>query len=185
MIQKIMAAYMALGLLSLSVSCDGSKKMNNTISSNLEAIQSAPVRTPGPEAIVYKTVKDYSDLVPVIMNKERTKIVSYPAPSDVYYKGKLATPTPLKDGYWLDNRGINENVVFTSFTYEEYGALTETPSMSVLLSKIIDRYPLKELIACGLRLKYSNEIKELNELIDNHFEGCRIIEIKTPLTVIL
>jgi len=171
---------MAIGFLSISVSCNGSKKMKNTISSNPEAIQSASsARTPGPEAIIYKTVKDYSDLVPVIMNKDRTQIIAYPAPSDVYYQGKLAKPTPLKDGYWLDNRGINENVVFTSYTYEEYGALTETPAINVLLSKIIDIHPLKELVRCGSRSKYSNELKELNELIDNHFEGCKIYRDKT------
>jgi hypothetical protein len=183
--KKSIMALMAISLLFISGSCDGSKKMKSTISS-IPVIQSKSetMRTPGPEAVIYKTVKDYSDLVPVIMNNERTQIISYPAPSDVYYKGKLAKPTPLKEGYWLDNRGINENVAFTAYTYEEYSALTETPAMNLLLSKIIDKYPLIELIACGPRSKYSNEIKDLNELIDNHFEGCKIIEIKPPLPAI-
>jgi len=175
---KLIIVLMATGFLSMSVSCNGSKKIKNTISPNPVAMQSEPLRTPSPEAIVYKTVKDYSGLVPVIMNNERTQIVSYPAPSDVFFKGKLAKPTPLKDGYWLDNRGINQNVAFTSYTYEEYSALKETPLMNVLLSKIIDKYPLKELIGCGPRSKYSNETEDLNKLIDRRFEGCNIIEIK-------
>ena len=180
MIQKSFMTLFAMSLLVISGSCAGSKKVKNTTDSipviQSDVIETKTMRTTGPEAVIYKTVQDYSEWVPVIMNNERTRIVSYPAPSDVYYKGKLAKPTPLKDGYWLDNRGINENVAFTSYTYEEYSALTETPAMSVLINRIIDKYPLLELITCGPRSKYADEIKDLNELIDRHFEGCKIIK---------
>jgi len=33
-------------------------------------------------------------------------------------------------------------VAFMSFTYAEYAALKEVPSMEVLLSKIVEKYPL-------------------------------------------
>jgi len=133
-------------------------------------------------AIVYKTVSDFSDNVPVIMNAERTVIVSYPAPSDIYYKGKLALPTPLKNGYWLDNRGINRNVVFLNYTYEAYSKLKGSLPMNVMLKNIKEKYPLKELIYCGSRYQYKDEVKELNALIDAGFPGCKRINI-IPMSV--
>lgn len=134
---------------------------------------------PGPQAVVYKTIKDYTNLVPVIMNSEKTKIVSYPAPSDVYYQGKLAKPTALKNGYLLDNRGINENVAFLNYTYEEYSRLSEAPSQKEMLSRIAEKNPLKELIDCGLRTQYKDEVSELNTLIDRNFPGCKRAKIKS------
>jgi hypothetical protein len=134
---------------------------------------------PGPQAIIYKTIKDYTNLVPVIMNSEKTKIVSYPAPTDVFYQGKLAKPTVLKNGYLLDNRGINENVAFLNYTYEEYSKLPEAPSMKDMLSRITERNPLTELINCGLRSQYTDEVKELNSLIDANFPDCKKAKIKS------
>ena len=130
-----------------------------------------------PPMVVYKTRKDYSDLVPVIMDEERTQIVSYPDPSDLFYEGKLAKPTALKDGYLIDNRGINANVAFLGYTYEVYSKLKQPPRMQELLSKIVDKYPLLELVYCGSRTKYKQEIPELDALIDAGFPNCRKVEI--------
>lgn len=118
-----------------------------------------------PVVYVYKTKNDYSNLVPVIMDESRTRIVSYPAPSDVKTGGKLALPTRLKDGYLLDNRGIGPNVAFLSYTYEEYSKMKSAPSMDVLMENIIDKYPLTELRSCGHRSDYRNIEEELNEII--------------------
>lgn len=130
---------------------------------------------PGPQTIVYKTRKDYSDFVPVTMNAQRTQIVSYPSPKDVYYRGKLAKPTSLKNGYWLDNRGINESTVFLKYTYEEYSLLKEAPEYQEMLLNILDKKPFVEIISCGLRSQYKNEEEELNTLIDGNFAGCKYL----------
>ena len=132
--------------------------------------------------IIYKTTKDFSDLVPVIMDAGRMKIVSYPAPTDLFYQSELAKPTDLKNGYLLDNRGISENVVFLKYTYENYSKLTEAPSLKELMSNIADKYPLKEMIYCGKRNQYKEEIKELNVLIEKGFPGCKKAKI-TPMGV--
>lgn len=129
--------------------------------------------SPGPQALVYKTVRDYSRQVPVLLNAAKTEIVSYPDPRDLQYRGNLATPTPLDNGYWLDNRGIGVNVAFLNYTYEEYARLPEAPARSVLLECIIDRNPLSELWNCGLRSQYRDEVRELNELAGKGFPGCR------------
>lgn len=174
---------LTLFVLTLSLlSCHSGKTAEKHITDSI--MERKILFVPGPQTVVYKTIKDFSDLVPVIMNSEKTKIVSYPAPSDVYYEGKLAKPTPLKNGYLLDNRGINENVAFLNYTYEEYSRLLEAPSQEEMLSRIAEKNPLKELINCGLRTQYKDEVKELNALIDANFPGCRRAKI-IPLNTIL
>jgi hypothetical protein len=130
--------------------------------------------------VVYKTTHDYSHLVPIIMNAEKTKIISYPAPGDVILDGKLALPVSLKNGYLLDNRGIDENVAFTNYTYEVYSKLKEAPTLEEFLANIVDKYPLTEMILCGQRNNFTDIIMDVNSLVDKGFPNCRKIEI-TPM----
>ncbi|MCC8146596.1 MAG: hypothetical protein LIO93_09205 [Bacteroidales bacterium] len=161
--------------------CQGSKKTsfeNNDVAEPTDfAAEVEVINREGPSIVIYKTIADFYDNVPVIMNEDRTEIISYPAPSDVYYKGKLAKPFRLKNGYLLDNRGINENVAFLSFTYEEYSKREQVPSLSELKNNIKEKYPLKELIKCGDRYQLKDEIKELNKLIDDGFPDCQKISL--------
>lgn len=129
--------------------------------------------------VIYKTIKDYSNYVPVTMNATKTDIISYPAPSDILYDGKVTTPTLLKNGYWLDNRGITENVVFLKYTYDEYSKMKEAPTLTDMRNNILEKYPLSELVYCGTG---KTTIKALNKLIDNGFEGCKKVNI-VPLQV--
>ncbi len=158
-------------------SCHCSKNATSAAES-VPATGSINQVTRGAKAIVYKTNKDYSNLVPVTMNSEKTKIVSYPAPTDIFYKGILAKPTPLKNGYLLDNRGINENTVFLNYTYEEYSRLSEAPSLQEMLLRVVEKNPMVEIIDCGLRYQYKDEVKELNALIDANFPRCKKVIIK-------
>ena len=166
-------------VISLFVSC----KTNKEISKDTNSMIKSTIST-GQQAVVYKTTADLMDYVPVIMNAERTKIVSYPAPSDLFYEGKLAKPTALKDGYLLDNRGITENVVFLNYAYEAYSKLKKAPAMSEMLKNIKEKYPLKELIYCGSRYQFKDEVKELNALIDAGFPNCKRVRI-IPMGVYL
>lgn len=136
-----------------------------------------------PNAIVYRTTKDFSNYVPVILDARHEHIVSYPAPADVYYKGQLAKPTALENGYWLDNRGINEHVAFLSYTYEEYSRLEKTPDMQLLESRIMERYPLTEMYNCGKRDLFEDEVSELNDLVRKGFPGCEKLNLPVPMTV--
>ena len=117
----------------------------------------------GPPVVVYKTTKDYSRNVPVGLSADGTRVVSYPAVSDVC---GLPYPTPLADGYLLDNRGIGRDVAFLSYTYEEYAALPATPSPEELLEKVIDKHPLLEIHFLGNRYQYKDIVRELNERIE-------------------
>jgi hypothetical protein len=123
--------------------------------------------TDGPPAFVYKTKADYQKLVPVLLSDDKTTIVSYPHPDDLKNAGGYLMPTPLQNGYWLDNRGINKNVAFLKLTYEQYAALEAVPSLSELYSMIVDKEPLSELYNCGNRNAFSNAEAELNQIISN------------------
>lgn len=165
--RRLVLSAIALGL-SMVISCSSSKKTGNSV-------QAQDVKD-GPPAMVYKTKKDYSENVPVMLSADGSKIVSYPSAKDVYYKGKLAYPIKLSDGYLLDNRGIGINVAFLKITYEKYSQLSSVPSLIDLYEMIIDKDPLTELYNCGNRYKYKNEVKDLNQLIKGNLKGCSCLK---------
>ena len=141
-------------VFSLNFACNSTKQVNKTKS----FVPSAPV-------LVYKTTNNYFNNVPIILSADKSKIVSYPHPTDIKKGDKYATPTKLKNDYLLDNRGIGLNVAFLKLTYEEYAKLDETLSIDELKSLIIDDNPLIELYNCGLKSDFGNLEKQLNETI--------------------
>jgi len=118
-----------------------------------------------PVVYIYKMKEDYSQQVPVMMDESRSRIVSYPHPADLLSGDELRLPTPLEQGYWLDNKGIGPNVAFLTYTYEVYSTLPTAPSMEDLMANIADKYPLLEIHACGRRADYKDIVSELNEKI--------------------
>ncbi len=131
----------------------------------------------GPQAIIYKTKKNYDKLVPVILSEDKSKIVSYPHPSDVSIDNKFLYPTKLNKGYLLDNKGINKNVAFLNITYEEYSKLKTTPSLKELFSMILDKDPLTEIYNCGNRYGHKNLITDINKMInDNKLNKCKCLK---------
>ncbi len=129
--------------------------------------------------VIYKTTRNLSDFVPVIMNREKTVIVSYPDRMDI---NEVNKPTTLINGYLLDNRGINENVAFLKLTYEAYKNLDKNPTPEKLINLIQEKYPLSEMYFCGNRSNYQDLIPELNALIANGFPTCNKADI-VPLSM--
>jgi hypothetical protein len=127
-----------------------------------------PVYIPGPHALVYKTKKDYTNHVPIILNDAKSEIVSYPHPKDLQVGSGYPLPTFLSDGYVLDNRGIHKNVAFISMTYQEYANRTHPPTLQELFDMIIDKDPLIELCDCGYKAAFTDIEKQLNDLIVNN-----------------
>ncbi|MDR0547339.1 MAG: hypothetical protein LBG77_07135 [Dysgonamonadaceae bacterium] len=175
-------------ILSLSFASCKSRQPEPSAPSPFKPVSAEPLPKPagnrpaqaGQPTLVYKTTADFYNNVPILMNRERSEIVSYPDPADLSYQAK---PTLLKNGYLLDNRGINENVVFLNYTYETYSRLPEAPSLQELKANILSKYPLTELIDCGNRYQYKNIEEEINRLIDNGFAGCRVIYSAPAATV--
>ena len=137
-------------------SCSSGKKVSGS------AVQSNAM-VPG--VIIYQTTRDYSKNVPVILSEDKKSIASYPGVSDVYIGEKLAYPTALANGFWLDNRGINQHVAFLGITYEEYAKLPQTPTVDELIKMIVDSSPLQCMYKGNARDSYSNIVKELNKKI--------------------
>lgn len=173
-----------LAMLIFNMGCKSSRQATVAPQERVseQKLTGAPVRAL-PSVVVYKTTRDFSDHVPVTLDARHEHIVSYPAPTDVYYQGRLAKPTALADGYWLDNRGIGEHVAFLDYTYEEYSRLAEVPSREVLESRILERYPLVEMYVCGKREGYADEVSELNALIREGFKGCRKVDLPKPMSI--
>lgn len=165
--------FFTLIVLFTATSCQNKKLMKENSLSDKEV----SMLIPGAPAVIYKTMKDYSDYVPVIMNEERTKILSYPDPVDLTFESKLAKPSKLINGYLLDNRGINKNVVFLKYTYEKYSKMSTPPSQTEMLSNILEKYPLIEMYSCGLRSDYSDIIKDMNAIIESDFKSCNKADI--------
>lgn len=120
---------------------------------------------PGPRAIVYRTVTDVGDAVPIALSPDGAEIVSYPHPSDLLVDGQLRVPSPLADGYLLDNRGIGPNAAFLKWSYSEYAAFDHAPTLAELQAAISVREPIAEMYDCGLRHQYKDPVKELDEII--------------------
>ena len=119
--------------------------------------------------IIYKTKKNYDKNVGILLSDDKKTIIGYPHPTDVSAR---SYPTPLKNGYLFDNRGIGKNVAFISLTYEEYAALKTSPSLTELLNMVIDNDPLEEMYLCKERPQGTDLPAALNQLIDKKFEGC-------------
>ncbi|MBE0655825.1 MAG: hypothetical protein IH594_18640 [Bacteroidales bacterium] len=123
--------------------------------------------------IVYKTKSDFFNNVPVTLNANKDKIVAYPAPGDLYYRGELSLPVELNNGYLLDRRGLGPNSVFTSYTYEEYSKLEPPPTIQELYESIIDKSPFEQLYNCGEVNDYKDIVAELNKQIKKRDMRCK------------
>ncbi len=131
---------------------------------------------PEPPCIIYKTRKNYDANVAVMLSADKTQIVSYPHPKDVFTRGELCTPLRLARRFRLDRRGIGPNVAFLSITYEEYSKLAKAPSLSELDSMIIDRNPIKKMYRCNVSAPERN-LDELNRQIRKR---CKAFERLVP-----
>ena len=131
---------------------------------------------PEPPCIIYKTKKNYDSNVAVGLSEDKSRIVSYPHPRDVFTRGELCTPVRLVRRYRLDRRGLGPNVAFLSITYEEYSRLEGVPSINELDSMGIDRNPIKKMYICPVSAP-QDHLKELNRAIRR---GCKGFEKIIP-----
>jgi len=149
------------------LSCSNSCKVNHSNKSGDQNELTGKNEMAGPPVIVYKTKTDHYDKVPVTLSDDKSEVVSYPGIKDIYYKGELAYPTKLNDGYLLDNRGIGPNSAFLKLTYEDYSKLDSTPSKDELLGLILDKDPFDKMYNCGSKYKFKDIVSELNTMIDD------------------
>ena len=137
-----------------------------TISFCISSFRTIPVASP--KVVIYKTKKDYSKYVPVTLSDDKSKVVSYPDIKDVYFEGKLAYPTALAKGYWLDNRGVGPKSAFIKLTYEEYAKLPGTPTPDELYAMLLDKNPFCKIYDMGNRYSFKDPVAEINQVIERH-----------------
>lgn len=126
-----------------------------------------------PKAVVYKTTKDYFYNVPVSLNDNGTGFNYYPDPSDIT---ESQLPVRLVDGYLLDRRGLGKNPAFTSYTYEEYSALSRVPSKEQLLKSIINKSPILEMYRLPMTAnEAAADTAKVNAIIRGGFKDCTVL----------
>jgi len=158
--------------------CKTHQKSNSGFTDNASTqVAPQPFGAAQVHVVIYKTAKDYRTNAPVILSDDKTQIISYPHPTDLFIGENLALPTQLNNGYLPDNRGIHKNVAFLKFTYGEYSKLKDVPTLQELQRNIIDKDPLRELWDCGKKTNYTDVEEQLNEWIDKNLlhEKCKRI----------
>jgi hypothetical protein len=151
-------------LVLLNISCSPKKEV---VQNSREKLLKQSL-IPEPPVLVYKTKRNYNNLVPILLSDDGKTIISYPHPKDLIVGSGYPLPTILNDGYLIDNRGIGRNVAFLSITYEEYSKLENVPNIEELYKLIIDKEPLLELCNCGTKTNFTNIEKEINYMISNN-----------------
>ena len=163
---------LAVSILAIIIiACGHSKSTVKTADESSKATaqsaKSAHNKTTGPPMIIYRTSKDYSQNVPVTLSDDGTKIISYPAPSDLKINGNFVYPTSLGNGYGLDNRGLNEHTAFLDMTYEDYSNAPEAMLNPIeLYNRVIDKRPFVKIYTCNLRSSYGDSlVKKATQLV--------------------
>ena len=150
-------------ILLLSITIIACSNIRNEI--DRDEANFVPSYSSPPFVIIYKTKSDYDSLVPVGLNEDKSQIISYPAPSDIRSIYGFPTPIRLRDNYLLDQRGINANSAFLDISYSEYSKYEKSPDTDTLMKHIIDNNPFTEIWNCGSKYSYSDEVKEINNII--------------------
>jgi len=169
---------LAIGLAALAA-CSAKRQASETASfSPITKTSPAAVGTVAhvPQAVVYRTTKNYDNNVLVTMDETHTLIVAYPAPSDLRTADGCATPLPLCNGYLLDRRGITKTTAFLDYTYAEYAALESSPSATELAAHIIDKHPIAELYLLPITTHEAlGDTARCNAFISSGFAGCKVV----------
>ena len=118
-----------------------------------------------PKASAFRMSGDYADKVAVSVDAQGN-LTYFPAPSDI---SPVSAPVSLADGWWLNRQGIGSNSVFTKYTFEEYAALPNVPSVAELKAAIIPGARVTEVISLPFTIgEASDSIPAINEFIKNH-----------------
>jgi len=189
-IQLIVVSIISSALI-LFAACHSAKVATaKKTDTNTSVVAPKVAKVTGPPMIIYKTIGNYNDFVPVTLSEDGNSIVSYPAPSDLKVGEELMQPTPLKDGFLIDNRGINEHTAFTNIPYTEYAGMKEAPKLEELMNRIVDKHPFQLMFVCGVKSSYGSSSQELiikaNQMIDNGtiYQACKCSKPKANIQVV-
>lgn len=133
-----------------------------------------------PRAVVYSTNGNYNCNVSIPLNATGTAPLSFPGPGDV---GVWSEPVTLADGWLLDRRGgIGASTVFLRYTYAQYHALTQVPSVDSLMAAIIPDARVTEAWRLPIAANEADSASCARYIADG-FAGCEAIPCQSSFTV--
>lgn len=155
--------------MTLLVSCSNKTKAVEEVAYGESAvIEKVPLKRLGgevgviPNATAFRMSGNYSGNVAITLNSDGS-IKYFPAPSDISADSE---PISLGEGWWLNNQGFGPHSVFTKYTFAEYAALPETPSVQQLKQAVIPGAKVTEFIELPMRITDIN-IEEAKEYVKN------------------
>jgi len=122
--------------------------MNQTDRSAATRSETHLKATAMPYAVAFRMNGRYDGNVPVSLDSDG-RVLSYPSPTDITEQSR---PLALADGWWLDRRGVGSATAFTRYTYEEYAALPQPPSVEELKAAVIAGARITELVKLPMTL---------------------------------
>ena len=117
-----------------------------------------------PNATAFRMNGNYADNVAITVNSNG-EVTYFPAPSDITAASR---PTDLGNGWWLNNQGISQNSVFTTFTFEEYSKLASAPSIEQLKAAVIPGSEVTAMIELPCKVgQADSQISIIKEFLEN------------------
>ncbi len=122
-------------------------------------------------AVIYKTKADYSQKVPVSLNRSGTNIAGFPSPYDL---GEIR-PLKLDKGYFYYANGINSKTAFLDINYDDYKQLKEKLNLDYLETLLIKEQVFTEMYFCP-NIPANPTKEALNKKIHSDFKDCKKIK---------
>lgn len=118
-----------------------------------------------PKASAFRMSGDYAGNVAISLDSQGN-LTYFPAPSDI---STSSAPLQLADGWWLNRQGIGINSVFTKYTFAEYAALPNVPTIEELKASIIPGARVTEVISLPYPVGQAEaNIAGINEFLEKN-----------------
>ena len=117
-----------------------------------------------PNATAFRMSGDFAGNVAITLSPEG-EVIYFPAPSDITADSE---PIDLGNGWWLNRQGIGQNSVFTKYTFAEYAALPEAPSIEQLKFAIIPGAKVTQFVELPMNINQAPlQLDEVKEYVKN------------------
>lgn len=124
------------------------------------------------KALLYKTLPDYRQKVPVEMRADKSAIMDYPFIHEVTNE---TAPVVMRNGYLLDKQGISLNTMFVDIDRHYYEQLENPLNNSDLNRLIILPSYIETLVILPItNAEAMNRYDLIDSLINVGFPGCKI-----------
>ncbi len=118
----------------------------------------------GGPLVIYKTKKDYSNNISVLLSADKKSVLAFPDTKDA----AIQRPVALANGFYLQKMVGN---AFTSLTFDQY--INGTYSEGDLFHDVIDTDPFTNMYDCTR----ATDCDSLNKLIQNNqLSQCKLIK---------